>query len=161
MTSINAARRAFLKRRIGPADVDHHMPWAVASFVDLCRRCDDCIRACERALIVRGDGGFPTVAFDRGGCSFCGACAEACRHGALQRDAGPAWRLKAVIGDDCLSTRGITCRACGDVCETRAIRFRLQIGGRATPGVDAAQCTGCGSCIAICPTRVVTIGEAA
>ncbi|MGB5251654.1 MAG: 4Fe-4S dicluster domain-containing protein, partial [Sedimenticolaceae bacterium] len=78
MTTINAARRAFLKRSIGPTRIDHHMPWAVAAFCDLCRRCDDCIRACEESVVVRGDGGFPTVDFNRGGCSFCGACAHAC-----------------------------------------------------------------------------------
>jgi ferredoxin-type protein NapF len=161
MTTINAARRAFLKRRIGPANIDHHMPWAVAAFVDLCQRCDDCIRACEPSVVVRGDGGFPTVDFDRGGCTFCGACAEACGHGALERRPGPAWRLKAAIGDNCLSAQGITCRACGDACEARAIRFRLQLGGRALPGLDPALCNGCGACVAICPTRVIQIQEAA
>ena len=161
MTTINAARRAFLKRGIGPTRIDHRMPWAVAAFFDLCRRCDDCIPSCEESVVVRGDGGFPTVDFSRGGCSFCGACAHACGHGALDRRASPAWRLTVAIGDGCLSAQGITCRACGDVCETRAIRFRLQPGGRAIPGVDTALCSGCGSCIAICPTQVIQIEEAA
>jgi len=161
MTTINAARRAFLKRRIGPDGVDHHMPWAVAAFTDLCRRCDDCIQACEQAIVVRGDGGFPTVDFARGGCTFCGACAAVCTHHALDREAAPAWSLRVAIGDNCLSARGITCRACGDACETRAIRFRLQLGGRAEPTVDPTLCTGCGSCIAGCPTQVIQIQEAA
>jgi ferredoxin-type protein NapF len=161
MTTINAARRAFLKRSIDPSSIDHRMPWAVAGFFDLCRRCDDCIRACEESVVVRGDGGFPTVDFSRGGCSFCGACAYACGQGALDRRTSPVWRLAAAIGDGCLSARGITCRACGDACETRAIRFRLQPGGRAIPGVDTSLCSGCGGCIAICPIHVIQIEEAA
>jgi len=161
MTTINAARRAFLKRRIGPATIDHHVPWAVAAFTGLCSRCDDCIRACEASILVRGDGGFPTTDFTRGGCTFCGACADACKQGALDRRRGAAWRLKAAIGSDCLSARGITCRACGDACDGRAIRFQLQPGGRAVPGLDPALCTGCGSCVAICPTQIIQIQEVA
>lgn len=137
------------------------MPWAVAAFVDLCRRCDDCIHVCPESILVRGDGGFPTVDFNRGGCTFCGNCVQACQHGALVRQDTAAWRLKAAIGDNCLSAQGITCRACGDACETRAIRFRLQPGGRAIAAVDPALCNGCGSCIAICPIRVIQIQEAA
>ena len=161
MTTIDAGRRAFLKRRTGPAKLDHHMPWAVAAFLELCERCDDCIRACRESIVARSDGGFPSVDFTRGGCTFCGACADACDYGALDRDTRPAWGLKAAIGDNCLSAQGITCRACGDACQTRAIRFQLQLGGRAVPGLDPALCTGCGSCIATCPTHVIQIQEAA
>lgn len=159
MTTINTARRAFFRGRAVP--ISHHVPWAVDDFVDLCRRCDDCIKACEEAILVAGDGGFPTVDFARGGCTFCGACVRACEHGALAMRDGPAWSLKVAIADNCLSAQGITCRACGDVCEPRAIRFQLQPGGRAIPGVDASLCNGCGSCIAICPTHVIQIEEAA
>ena len=137
------------------------MPWAVDRFVDACRRCDDCITACEESVVVAGDGGFPTVDFARGGCTFCGACAAACRYGALDRTRTPPWSLKVAIGGGCLSARGITCRACGDACEQRAIRFRLQVGGRAEVLVDPANCNGCGSCIATCPIQVIQIEEAA
>jgi len=137
------------------------MPWAVDAFADLCQRCDDCISACEESILVAGDGGYPTVDFQRGGCSFCGACAQACRHAALDRTLAQPWRLVATIGADCLSAQGITCRSCGDACESRAIRFRLQLGGRALPTLDASLCSGCGSCIAICPTHVIHIKEAA
>ena len=56
---------------------------------------------------------------------------------------------------------GITCRACGDACDTRAIRFQLQTAGRATPRLDPSLCSGCGSCIATCPIQVIQIQEAA
>jgi ferredoxin-type protein NapF len=137
------------------------MPWAVDAFVDLCRRCDDCIDACEERILTAGDGGFPTVDFRRGGCTFCGACARACGHGALDRGAAPPWHLRVEIGESCLSARGITCRACGDACRVHAIRFQLQTGGRATPQLDASLCNGCGCCIATCPIQVIQIKEAA
>ena len=161
MTRINAARRAFLKRGIGPDNIDHRMPWMVAAFFDLCRRCDDCIRTCEESIVVRGDGGFPTVDFQRGGCTFCGACARVCEHGALDQQRQPAWHLGVAIDGHCLSARGITCRACGDACEQRAIRFQLQTGGRAVPLVNDSLCSGCGSCIATCPIKAIQIKEAA
>jgi ferredoxin-type protein NapF len=159
MTTINTARRAFF--RGSAAGIKHKVPWAVDAFVDLCSRCGDCVRVCEERVLVPGDGGFPTVDFTRGGCTFCGACAGVCRAGAIDARLRPPWRLRVSIAAHCLSARGTTCRACGDICELQAIRFRLQTGGRAIPSVNASLCNGCGSCIATCPTQVIQIEEAA
>lgn len=137
------------------------MPWAVEAFEDVCRRCDECIQACEESILVAADGGFPSVDFRRGECTLCAACVDACRYGALDRSVSPPWHLSVSIGDDCLSIKGITCRSCGDACESRAIRFQLQTAGRAIPELDASLCNGCGSCIATCPTHVIKIQEAA
>lgn len=159
MTTINTARRAFFRGRAVP--VAHHVPWAVDAFEDVCRRCDACIRACEEAILVAGDGGFPTVDFRRGACTFCAACVDACEYAALDRALSPPWQLEITIGDSCLSANGVTCRACGDACDESAIRFQLQTRGRATPILDAKRCSGCGSCIKLCPTNVIQIKEAA
>jgi len=156
---INTARRAFL--RGSAVRIQRHVPWAIDAFNDACTRCDACIHACEEAILIAGDGGFPTVAFSRGGCTFCGACVEACEPGALSRDVVPIWRLTALIGDGCVSARGVTCRACGDACDVRAIRFQLQVGGRAVPHLDESTCNGCGSCIAACPIQAIKPKEAA
>jgi ferredoxin-type protein NapF len=162
MTTINTARRAFLRGRVATqASMVPRMPWAVARFTSVCQRCDDCIEACEESILVKGEGGYPTIDFERGGCTYCGACVEACTYDALDRSIDPALRFKASIGAGCLSARGITCRSCGDVCDARAIRFRLEVGGRAIPGLDTSLCNGCGSCIATCPTHVIRIQEAA
>ena len=141
--------------------MEPRMPWAVDGFTSACERCGDCIEACDESVIRAGDGGYPTIDFERGGCTFCGDCVQACKHDALDATIQPAWRLVASIAAGCLSAQGITCRACGDVCETRAIRFRLETGGRAIPELEPSSCNGCGSCIATCPTHVIQIQEAA
>ena len=158
MTKIDTARRAFL--RGNAVSVTHHVPWAVEGFEGVCRRCDECIHACEEAILTTGDGGFPTVDFRRGACTFCGACVVACRYGALDREVTPAWQIRVRFGPDCLSVRGVTCRSCGDACESRAIAFRLAVGGRAIPQVDTVACDGCGACVTVCPTHAVQIEEA-
>lgn len=158
MTTINPSRRAFLRGRGLPAP---RMPWAVADFVAVCKRCDDCIPVCETGILIKGDGGFPTVDFSRGGCSFCGACADRCRDRALERHAGSAWSLRASIDHRCLSSQGISCRLCGDGCDQVAIRFRPLTGGRALPSIVADQCNGCGACVAVCPVQAIQVQEAA
>ena len=162
MTTINTARRAFLRGRSADRDIlGPRMPWAVEGFAAVCERCSDCIEACEESVLKKGDGGYPSIDFELGGCTYCGACVEACTHKALDRSIDPPWQLKASIGAGCLSAQGITCRSCGDACDSRAIRFRLELGGRAIPSLDNTLCNGCGSCIATCPTHVIQIQEAA
>ncbi|HID44392.1 MAG TPA: 4Fe-4S dicluster domain-containing protein, partial [Chromatiaceae bacterium] len=63
----------------------------------------------------------------------------------------------ANIKADCLSLNGIVCRACGDACDTDAIRFQLETRGRATPLLDQALCNGCGECLAVCPTKSISL----
>ena len=162
MATINTARRAFLRGRVAERDfLGPRMPWAVERFTAVCERCSDCIEACEESVLKQGDGGYPSIDFELGGCTYCGACVKACTHNALDRSITPPWQLKASIGAGCLSAQGITCRSCGDACESRAIRFRLELGGRAIPSLDNTLCNGCGSCIATCPTHVIQIQEAA
>jgi ferredoxin-type protein NapF len=119
------------------------------------------VRACPPAIVVRGDGGFPVIDFGRGGCTFCGACVDACAHGALRHDGRPALRLVVSIDAACLARRGVSCRTCGDACDASAIRFQLRPGGCAQPGVEHSLCTGCGSCIATCPVTAIRTEEAA
>lgn len=159
--NIDPSRRAFLQGGVPIAEVGTFMPFATDVFADRCRRCDDCIRVCEEGILVRGDGGYPRVDFSRGGCTFCGACAKACSYEALDVHRSPAWSLYAELGGGCLADQGVTCRACGEACDARAIRFQLRVGGPALPAIDAAQCTGCGHCLAVCPTETIQMREAA
>jgi ferredoxin-type protein NapF len=159
MTSINPQRRAFLRGRPTSAPLAPRMPWHVETFFDDCQRCDECVRVCPQGVVRRGDGGYPKVDPMRGGCTFCGACASACRHGALHYGDRRPWQLQAKIGEACLNVQGVTCRSCVEACDYNAIRFRPVVGGRAQPEFDDARCNGCGSCVSICPVNVIQIQE--
>lgn len=156
---VDLSRRAFFRGRPRPKS-ELRPPWALAEgdFIDRCTRCDDCLRACPTHILVAGDGGYPTVDFREGECTFCGDCVTACQPKALQRaENQPAWPYQAVIGEDCLPKQGVECRVCGDFCDARAIRFPPRLGGSPLAEIDSEKCTGCGACVAPCPTLAVTI----
>ena len=156
---VDASRRGFLRGRPRP-QAEIRPPWALPedAFIDRCTRCNDCLKACPQKILVVGDGGYPTVDFSHAECTFCGDCVTACRPRALVRldDAAP-WQRKAVINDACLARRSVECRICGDFCDARAIRFLLRLGGSPLPEIDSALCTGCGACVAPCPSRAIAI----
>lgn len=156
---VDASRRGFLRGRPRP-QAEIRPPWALAeeAFIDRCTRCNDCLKACPQKILVVGDGGYPTVDFSRAECTFCGDCVNACQPRALVRlDNAPPWRRQAVISDACLARRGVECRICGDFCDVRAIRFLPRLGGSPLPEIDSALCTGCGACVAPCPSRAIAI----
>lgn len=136
-------------------------------FTETCTRKGACIAACPERILVRGPGTFPELDFAQGECTFCFDCVEACGSGALSKQSLALWQAdpttrsplpyKAVIGEACLSSNGVTCRVCGDICETRAIKFQLAIGGKAFPSIDLTACNGCGACKAPCPVNVISI----
>ena len=128
-----------------------------AQFLDLCTRCGDCIRACPTQIIVSADGGYPSLNFTAGQCTFCLRCVHSCTANALQPSLVGAWQLQAMIGPTCLTSNGVECRICGEACEAQAIRFPPTAGGVAHPYFDAGQCSGCGACIAPCPTQAISM----
>ncbi|MBE2257392.1 MAG: ferredoxin-type protein NapF [Candidatus Accumulibacter sp.] len=158
-----AARRNFLRGRFSRRAAPLRPPWAIAeeAFRQSCTRCGDCRAACPTRIISDRDGGYPILDFAAGECTFCGACVDACRSAALQRADGQApWSARAVIGERCLAAQQVECRICGDHCEAAAIRFVARLGGIAAPLVDAARCSGCGACLAPCPTRAIVVEQA-
>lgn len=156
-TAVSVSRRAFLKLST-EAKVDGiRPPWAAEnSFSEICTGCNDCAEACPEKIILPAGDRRPVVDFSLGACTFCGACADACATGALDPSTELAWPWKAEISNACFSLQGITCRACEDVCEPRAIRFRLTLGGKSEPVLDFDQCTGCGACSYACPANAVS-----
>jgi ferredoxin-type protein NapF len=72
-----------------------------------------------------------------------------------QRAEPAAPQLVARISDACVEPKGVTCRRCGDECDARAISFRPIGGGKARVSLDAAACTGCQACTAVCPANAI------
>ena len=154
-------RRALLGGRLRVAPL-LRPPWALdeARFASACTGCDACVAACPQSVLVRGEGGLPVFEPARGECTFCGDCAAACGARAFAPLSMPPWTLQARVGDACLAARGIVCSSCRDACGESAIRFPPT---RAIPRplVEADRCTGCGACVAACPTAAIAIAAPA
>ena len=159
------SRRAFLRARSLPQDKSFRPPWAVeeSRFLKQCSRCLECVTACPTGLLIKGEGGFPEANFTPGhavaGCTFCGDCVLVCQPKVLCREVERSvpWRLQAIFGAQCLTQQGVVCRTCGESCEVGAIRFSPRLGGVAQPQLSAEACTGCGACLADCPTHAIRI----
>ncbi|MFK0573641.1 ferredoxin-type protein NapF [Endozoicomonas sp.] len=134
-------------------------PWTPVEedFIEQCRRCGDCVTACETGLLKKGSGGFPEADFSKAGCSFCQSCSDACQYHVIRKTEARPWNIAATITSRCLALNRVHCRTCQEICEADAITFKLQIGGVATPAIDIHLCTGCGECVAPCPVDTITM----
>jgi len=154
-------RRNFFRRKMAKPEANTHiLPWLNSHDVlyEACNRCDICAKSCPEKIIVKGDGGYPTIDFHKGECTFCAKCASACPEPDIFiQTTSPPWNFIANLGEQCLAKRGVACQSCQDVCETRAIRFVHQLGSTAQAIINLDDCTGCGACVSLCPTKAITI----
>ena len=159
MSSINQSRRRLFNRKKNEAV---RPPWVKQSieFTDECTRCDKCISACETQIIIKGDGGFPEVDFKIDECTFCQKCANACPENLFEDTNTTPWQVKAKIQDSCMAYQGIWCQSCKDSCDSRAISFSLAVGKAPLPQIDLEACTGCGACVAPCPSTAIIVRTA-
>jgi ferredoxin-type protein NapF len=70
-----------------------------------------------------------------------------------------AGALVIAISAVCLARAGVFCMSCRDACPQQAIGFRPRIGGFVVPELTEDSCTGCGACIAPCPTQAIVLVE--
>lgn len=134
-------------------------PWALpgSAFARACTGCVACVDACPEQVLVLRKG---KAVFDpeRGECSFCHACVDACAPGALRDEGKDApWIQGAVVDDACLGARGVVCASCRDACPAAAILIPPAARGAAC--IDADACTGCGACVAVCPTDAIHLHQ--
>ena len=157
------SRRQFLRGNFHRKTENIRPPWALPEddFINKCTRCSDCVDKCPEKIIVKGDGGFPSINFDLGGCTFCQECVATCDEGALSISSTDqsTWGLIADISAQCISLHGVTCLSCADSCEQEAISFRHQPGGISQPMIDTKSCTACWFCLAPCPVHAIKISE--
>lgn len=148
-------RRLFRPKKV--IATDNLLPWVISpqQFLDNCTQCEDCLAVCPEEILIKGDGGFPNVNFALGECIFCGKCAEICKEPIFTAITEFPWQKKAVIDTTCLAHEKIFCRSCAETCEAQALTF--QVGISAVPQIDNDLCTGCGACVAPCPTQAIEI----
>ncbi len=126
-------------------------------FLALCDGCAACAPACPEHVIRLDGERRPVLRFEHGECTFCDACTKVCPTGALAEEGARTWTARAEISAKCLAVGGVHCRTCGDACPVSAISFHPIPDGRFLPLVAEASCTGCGACVAPCPSEAVTV----
>ncbi len=157
---VNLSRRGLFRGRLSAPKAGIQLPWSVSwdEFVAGCTRCGDCLAACPEQILIKGDGGFPTVDFHRGECTFCTECVSTCQAPVFRPTTQTPWEYVAHIEAGCLATAQVFCQRCQDSCEQQAIRFSPRLGSVPTPGIHAESCNGCGACVADCPVGSISIG---
>ncbi len=136
------------------------------SFLGLCLRCGNCVRACPTQIIVPdlGDHGIagwlaPVVVFHDNYClEDCNRCLNACPSGALTRLTLEQKRhtplgTPRVDMNVCLLGDDRDCGLCRNVCPFEAIQLVFsETEYTLTPVIDPDKCPGCGACEVACPT---------
>ena len=153
----DSGRRALL---CGRARVDRPLrpPWALAeaAFVEACTGCGACVSACPESVLALGAGRLAVFDPALGECTFCTCCADACADAAFGPLSGRPWALRALVADRCLARNGVVCSSCRDACGEAAIRFPVTR-SIPVPLVASDRCTGCGACVAGCPSGAITL----
>ncbi len=130
-------------------------PWAreTTYFLAHCLRCDACIQACEADILQRG-GGYPSVDFKRGECSFVMPVRRPVPNrfsSAPHQGTGSGFTLT----ENCLARQSVECHRCQDSCEPMAITFRPTLSGIYQPQLDSQACNGCGACVYLPPLSAI------
>ncbi len=119
-----------------------------------CLGCGDCKAVCpENAISV--DGRLAQVDPDR--CVSCGACITACPKGIIDRIPSSAPVYVACSseckGKDVMNVCKVGCIACG-ICAKSCPHGAITMNGN-LPVIDYSKCTGCLTCVAKCPRKII------
>lgn len=153
------SRRRFLGVEVLHQTMPLRPPWAQpeTDFQHNCTRCGDCVAQCpEKILIQKTAASYPSVDFSRGECTFCGDCVEVCATTALNMNQTIAWPYQAQVSKRCLTEDNIVCFSCAEQCEVGAIDFAPS-STVSKPIINTNLCTGCGACVAPCPTQAIEV----
>jgi len=127
-------------------------------FQNKCPSCEgkECVTSCDEKIIFIEEDGTPTLTFKQNGCTFCDACAEACKEEVLSlKNVDTSSYINAIFKislEACVAHHGVICNACKEPCIDDAILFN----GMFNPVIDDEKCTACGFCISRCPTQAIS-----
>lgn len=128
-----------------------------STFQSECPSCESkaCVASCDEKIIFVLEDGTPSLDFSKNGCTFCDACANVCEADVLSlENENHKERLNAMFRIDieaCVAHHGVICNSCKEPCIDDAILFN----GMFNPIIDENRCTGCGFCMARCPTQAI------
>ena len=126
-------------------------------FQSECVTCEGkaCVASCDEEIIFILKDGTPSLDFSKSGCTFCEDCASACEPNVLSlENTHTSEQLNAtfrISTEGCVAHNGVICFSCKEPCIDDAILFN----GMFNPVIDMDKCTGCGFCVARCPTLAI------
>lgn len=132
-----------------------------------CTGCMLCVRACHNKVLRTAcdSNGIlrPVLSYEYGYCRpTCNDCSQVCPTDAIQKitleEKSSIQIGRAVwVRTECLSAKGVHCRACSRACPAGAISMTattFEDGKKAKiPLIDTERCIGCGACEYVCPAR--------
>jgi len=153
----NLTRRALLKARFSTVRPAIRLPWVLneEQFTNGCTRCYDCMEACPEKIIIKGDGGFPEINFNKGECTFCVECVKSCPEDLFYPIEEVPWSLKAQVTEECFTNKKVVCVVCKEQCEVEALTFIPKVGGVMSIELSLELCSGCGACAKPCPANAI------
>jgi len=153
----NLTRRALLKAKFSTSPQTIRLPWVQneEQFTNGCTRCYDCMAACPEKIIIKGDGGFPEINFNKGECTFCAECVKSCPEDLFFSIEEVPWSLKAQVTEECFTNKNVVCVVCKEHCEVEALKFTPKVGGVMEIELSLELCTGCGACAKPCPANAI------
>jgi len=172
LSKVNANRRAFLRgayltregrneeakrqKPLGPVP-PWHQGLALESHCVDCTQ--PCIASCEPGIIKihpqsHDYASIPYLDFTSSGCTFCGACVEACPiEIETGNNATPRIGTLVLNRSSCIAWQDIICMSCSNACEYKAITTMHQ----RRPQIVTSNCTGCGKCVSVCPVNAMGV----